>query len=255
LAKMIVTDLDDTLLRTDKTISQYTIEIIKKVRDKGIKFIFATARGGSTENLIPWDLFNGYVLMNGAKAYIDNMLVYDKTIPATIYIPLLQNLSSNGLKVAAEINGVHHANFNVKEKWKYIDNFIVTDYRDIEDGADKLYAIIENKLQVNLINSILPAEVYLNLSRDNLAMIMHKEAKKINGILEIAKKFNIEKDDIIAFGDDINDKEMLLGCGTSVAMGNAIGDIRSIASFICDRNDNDGVAKWLQENILNQQEE
>lgn len=246
---MIVTDLDETLLKTDKTISQYTIDIIKKVSNQGIKFIFATARGSSTKNLIPYDLFDGYVLMNGAKAYIDNRLIYGKTIPANIFIPFLQNLSNNGLKVAAEVNGVHYANFNVKEKWEYIDNFIITDYRDVEDGADKLYAIIENPPQVDFINSILPNELYLNLSRDNLAMIMHKEAKKVNGILEIAKEFSISKDNIIAFGDDINDKEMLLNCGFSVAMGNAIEDIKAIADCICDINDNDGVAKWLEGNI------
>ena len=249
MIKMIVTDLDETLLKTDKTISQYTIDIIKKVSNQGIKFIFATARGSSTKNLIPYDLFDGYVLMNGAKAYIDNRLIYGKTIPANIFIPFLQNLSNNGLKVAAEVNGVHYANFNVKEKWEYIDNFIITDYRDVEDGADKLYAIIENPPQVDFINSILPNELYLNLSRDNLAMIMHKEAKKVNGILEIAKEFSISKDNIIAFGDDINDKEMLLNCGFSVAMGNAIEDIKAIADCICDINDNDGVAKWLEGNI------
>ena len=53
MIKMIVTDLDDTLFRTDKSISQYTIDIIKRVRKKGIKVIFATARGSSTKDLVP----------------------------------------------------------------------------------------------------------------------------------------------------------------------------------------------------------
>lgn len=125
---------------------------------------------------------------------------------------------------------------------EYLDNFIITDYMDVSGGADKLYAIIENLNQVDLINSILPDELYLNISRDNLAMIMHKEAKKINGILQIASEFNISKNEIIAFGDDTNDKEMLLNCGLSVAMGNAIEDIKISTDYICDINDNDGVA-------------
>ena len=52
-------------------------------------------------------------------------------------------------------------------------------------------------------------------------MMMHKEARKSIGILEIAKKFNISKN-----------------------------EIKIIADHICDTNDNDGVAKWLEENIL-----
>jgi 5-amino-6-(5-phospho-D-ribitylamino)uracil phosphatase len=250
MIKMVVTDLDETLLRCDKSISKYTIEIIEKVRNTGIKVVFATARGGSTKSLIPYEIFDGYVLLNGAKAYVGNKLIYDREIPSDVYIPFLKNLSNNNLKVAAEINGTHYANFNVKNKWNYIDNFVITDYIDVSGGADKLYALIENPKQVDIITSTLPKELYLNVSRDGLAMIMHKGATKSNGILKIADEFNISKDGIIAFGDDVNDKEMFLNCGISIAMNNAIDEIKAIADYICDSNNNDGVAKWLDKSIL-----
>lgn len=89
----------------------------------------------------------------------------------------------------------------------------------------------------------------MNVSRDNLAMIMHREATKCNGVLEVAKQFNISKREIVAFGDDINDKEMLLSFGLGVAMGNSIDEIKMIADYICDTNDNDGVAKWLEKKM------
>ena len=57
--------------------------------------------------LVPYEMFDGYVLLNGAKAYTDNRLVYDREISSEIYIPFLKNLSKNNLKVAAEINGIH----------------------------------------------------------------------------------------------------------------------------------------------------
>ena len=72
----------------------------------------------------------------------------------------------------------------------------------------------------------MPKELYLNLTRDNLAMIMHKAATKFNGVLAVAEEFNIPKGEIIAFGDDINDKEMLLKFGLGVAMSNAIDEIK-----------------------------
>ena len=171
-------------------------------------------------------------------------------ISADIFIPFLRELSNKNLRVAAEIEGIHYANFNVKEKWSYIDNFIVTDYLNISGSADKLYVLIENPNQIDIITPILPKELYLNLSRDNLAMIMHREATKCNGVLEVANEFNISKSEVIAFGDDINDKEMLLNVGLGVAMSNSIDEIKMIADYICDTNDNDGVAKWLDENII-----
>lgn len=222
MVKMVVTDLDETLFRTDKSISKYTIDVLHKVRELGVKLLFATARGSSAKSLVPYESFDGYVLLNGARAYVDNKLVYDKEISAHIYKPFLRNLSEKNLKVAAEINGIHYSNFNVKEKWSYINNFIITDYVNISDGADKLYAIIENLNQIDLIKSNLPKDLYLKVSRDGLAMMMHEEATKSNGILAIANKYRILKDEILAFGDDINDREMLLNSGLSVAMENAI---------------------------------
>src|SRR5690554_822650 len=251
MIKMVVTDLDGSLLRTDKSISKYNTDIINRVRNLGIKIIFATARGASTESLIPYELFDGYVLMNGAKAYVNNRLIYDRTISADIFIPFLRELSNRNLRVAAEIEGIHYANFNVKEKWSYIDNFIVTDYLNISGSADKLYVLIENPNQIDIITPILPKELYLNLSRDNLVMIMHREATKCNGVLEVANEFNISKSEIIAFGDDINDKEMLLNVGLGVAMSNSLDEIKMIADYICDTNDNHGVAKWLDEVSVN----
>ena len=250
MIKMIVTDLDDTLFRTDKSISKYTIDIIKKVRKMGIKTIFATARGDTTKVLVPYDLFDGYVLTNGANAYIDNKLIYESRISSDVFKPFLQKLSNEKLKVAAQIEGIHYANFNVKEKWSDLDNFIITDYLNISGNADKLYAIIENVNQIDIIKSNLPKDLYLKVSKDNLAMIMHKDATKSIGISKIANKFNICKDEILAFGDDTNDEDMLLNSGISVAMGNALDEIKIIADHICDTNDNDGVARWLEDNIL-----
>lgn len=250
MIKMVVTDLDETLLRTKKSISQYTIDVINRVRNQGIKIIFATARGNSAKSLVPYELFDGYVFLNGAKAYVNNRLIYDRTILSDIFLPFLQELSNKNLKVAAEIEGVHYANFNVKEQWSYIDNFVITDYVNVQGSADKLYVIIEDLNQIDMITSLLPKELYLNVSRDNLAMIMHREATKCNGVLEVAKQFNISKREIVAFGDDINDKEMLLSFGLGVAMGNSIDEIKMIADYICDTNDNDGVAKWLNKNII-----
>lgn len=186
MAKMVVTDLDDTLLRTDKSISKYTIGIINRIRNRGIKVIFATARGASAKSIIPYELFDGYVLLNGAKAYVNNRLIYERTISADLFRPFLRELSNRNLRVAAEIEGIHYANFNVKEKWSYIDNFIITDHLNISGSAEKLYVIIENPQQIDLITPILPKKLYLNLTRDNLAMIMHREATKAKGVLEVA---------------------------------------------------------------------
>ena len=61
---------------------------------------------------------------------------------------------------------------------------------------------------------------------------------------------NIETDEIAYFGDDYSDIEVLSSYKNSIAVANAIDECKAVAKYICDTNDNDGVAKWLEENVL-----
>ena len=68
--------------------------------------------------------------------------------------------------------------------------------------------------------------------------------------MQLCENFCISSDEVVAFGDDYNDIKMLQYCGAGIAVANAIGEAKSAANFICDTNENDGVAKWIEENIL-----
>lgn len=56
--------------------------------------------------------------------------------------------------------------------------------------------------------------------------------------------------DIVSFGDDLNDREMLQICGTGVAVSNAIQEVKEVADEVTLSNDEDGVAAWIERNIL-----
>lgn len=250
MIKMIATDLDDTLLRTDKTISSYTLGVIERVRALGIKVIFATGRGNSTDDLLSHELFDGHVHLNGAKAYVGSRLIYDRTIPSRVFSPLLRELSGQGMDVAAEIDGIHFSNFDVGLKWNGFDRFVISGFDNSLGHAGKIYALIDHPRQVDFIQSLIPDNLYLTVTRDRMAMIMDKEARKSFGVSAIAEAFDIGREHITAFGDDDNDVDMLIHAGHGVAMANAIDRVRDVADSICDSNDRDGVANWLDEHIL-----
>jgi hydroxymethylpyrimidine pyrophosphatase-like HAD family hydrolase len=79
---------------------------------------------------------------------------------------------------------------------------------------------------------------------------MHRDATKAKAVAAVANYLDIEQTEIVAFGDDANDIDLLQYCGVSVAVSNAINEVTAVADHICDDNDNDGVAKWLEENVL-----
>ena len=112
--KMLVLDLDGTLLRDDKTVSERTNRALSKCRKRGIKIVCATARG-NLKSIVPDELFDGRILKSCAVAYIGNNLVYNKAMSIDSVRPFLLAVNDAGLPAAAEHNdGIHYANFSCR---------------------------------------------------------------------------------------------------------------------------------------------
>ena len=139
--KMVATDLDGTLLRNDKTVSEYTIDILTRCREKGIKTVYATGRGGSSEWLTPGDLFDGKISMNGAVAKTGDTVIYSRLIPWRSARLLLIACDKQGIKTAAQLSGTDYSNFNVTREWPWIKNFQQVDFAYHELDAEKIYAV------------------------------------------------------------------------------------------------------------------
>lgn len=246
---MIVMDLDGTLLKTDSRFSEYTMGVLKKYRQKGLKVIYATARGGSASKMIPSELMDGRIIMNGALAYEGDNAIFRSPVPIDVARNLLLECNSRGLKAAAEVIDMNYSNFNVTEEWAYIKNYEMVDFNHHHIDAEKLYVIVNSNEDVEFLNKLIPEGLYMTVSRDNLAQIMSVDATKSKTISRLAKHWNIGMEEIVAFGDDLNDIDMIEACGMGVAMGNALEEVKKKADHICDTNDNDGIAKWLLANI------
>ncbi len=250
MIQMAVFDLDDTLLRADKTVSARTRDVLLRCRARGVRLAFATARSGRMLERLPMKLFDGYALNNGAVAYVGERPVYSRRIPQSVFVPMLQALDAQGLMVCAEVGGVHRANFDVQAKWGHIKNWAMTDFARLAGCADKLYAVVERPEQISLIQAALPDGLHMHVSKDGLAMIMHSEATKASAVRAMGAAFGIPMRDVVAFGDDANDLDMLRACGTGVAMGNALDALKLAADHVCDASEEDGVAKWLASHVL-----
>jgi len=253
--KMIVTDLDGTLLRTDKTISEYTQAVFTRCRESGIKTVFATARGGSGERLVPAHLVDGKIRMNGAIAKIGNEIVYDCQIPYMLVRPLLIACDKRGLKIVAEscdeYYSIHHVNEHMYKSRNNAHQKLV-DISTHAIDSEKIHMTDLTADDEEFILNQLPDELYFLMAREGngFGMIMHKNATKAKAVAALANIWGIEKSEIVAFGDDLNDIPMLEFVGIGVAMDNALDEVKNVASLVCDTNDNNGVAKWLEENVL-----
>jgi len=218
--KMVATDLDGTLLHGDTSISDYTISVLEKCRAKGIKIVYATARDAGATDSALLELVDGSVCSNGAKAYIDNTLVYSRTIALDRLHDLLTAAGDAGIEL------------------------------DIE--PERILAIAdEPEAAEAVIQKYLPGDLRLLVREEGLLLvILHKEATKAKGTAALAAHWGIRRSEIAAFGDDTIDIDLLRYCGVGVAVSNALDNVKLAADDICGSNDDDGVARWLEEHIL-----
>ena len=90
----------------------------------------------------------------------------------------------------------------------------------------------------------------LRYTGENLYRFANRSALKWNAVKAAAEYYGIDTVMVAAFGDDINDLEMIKNCGVGVAVENAVDDVKAAAGYICGANDNDGAAEWIEKNLL-----
>lgn len=250
--EMIVTDLDGTLLRNDRTISEYSAEVLNKCRERGIKVVFATARPLRT--ILPYleqVKYDAVIYHGGAHIIADGRKIGKaQTIPIDTARNILSALQEHSPKrrLSVEIDGSLYANFDVSAVWNYTD-FARTDFTDLPDiDADKL--LIEAvQAEEEEILPLLTPDIYCQISEGVIFLIMNRNATKLNGLKTLSSYWGIDLKRAAAFGDDYSDMGMLKECGIGVAMGNAIPEVNECADFVADTNDNDGMAKFIEEKL------
>jgi len=256
--KMIATDLDDTLLRSNNAMSDYTISVLEKCRAKGIKLVYATARDRRRSISIPLlsELFDGFVCDNGATAYAGSTLIYSKAISTKDLRDLLVAADSAGVKITANCDGIYYANFNVLEKcaWLGLKSYKHADFNTLDVKAENFLVIAETPEESEIaeftIKKHLPRDLDLLIrEKSSLMVILHKETIKSKGLAPLAQHWGIKASEIAAFGDDVIDIDLLEYCGIGVAVSNASDEVKAVADYICESNDNDGVARWLEGHI------
>lgn len=249
--KMIVTDLDGTYLRTDKSISAYSRKIVTECRNRGLLFIIATARPiRDVKDFLSESDYDGAIFHNGAVVKVGGEPISGFGIHNAGEVISVLLDAHPGLHVCVEMQDRLYANFDPGHIWKGIE-FILTDFTDLPSGeADKLLLETTSVEDMKRYEPFLPEDLYIQLSENAVAMIMNKKAEKMRAVKKIAAHYQVALEEIVAFGDDYNDMEMLQGCGIGVAMENAIDDVKRLADEVCLDNDADGVAGWLEQHIL-----
>lgn len=257
MIKLVVTDLDGTLLDSEKRIHPGFWDLHKKMVDKGI--LFSVASGRQLYNLEETfasvahnTLFiaeNGtFVRYRGNELHIAPLEAHH----AATFIKIARNIPDTGLilccKNAAYIESKDES--FIREIKKYYSRVeVVDDLTRVNDTILKLaiYDAIDSET-----NSFPHFRDYISqfkvvISGKDWMDISHRSANKGAALQKIQKELGLGRDEIMAFGDFLNDYEMMEVAGHSYAMKNAHPEIKKISRYITEfDNDNNGVVDTIQ---------
>ena len=246
--KLIVTDLDNTLLRSDKTISEYTAKVFESARKKGCVIAFATARGCAVSRFIEVIKPDFIISNGGASIQCQGEIIYRSMVSAQDVKKIIDmscEFTNGKALITVENDDGYYCNFVPTDPDRRAV-FTYTDFENFHAAAYKVSPELQEDAWAEAIAEACPNCDLLNFTGEKWRRYAAHGADKENGLKRLAEHIGMELKDVIAFGDDTNDLGMLQLAGTAVAVSNAIDEVKAAADFVTDSNDQDGVAVWLE---------
>ena len=247
--KAIITDLDRTLLHTDKQVSDYTVKVLKQCRDLGLFIMAASAR--PLRNIQIYNTLIGFDAITATNGAVISLPTQELEIgiPLKTGEAVLTNiLQFPDIFLSIETSKGLYSNRDIPV-WEPV---IYDQFPKLPEDIIlyKILASSQNPQLYKGIETILPEEVYHTIANGELVQIMSNRATKWNGIQHMLSHFGLSPADAVYFGDDNDDIEPIIKCGIGVAVANAIPTVLEIADHITANNDSDGVAKFIEEKFL-----
>lgn len=263
---LYVSDLDGTLLRSDAKISAYTCRVINELTAKGMLFSYATARSIYTASKvtagltarIPLITYNGALVRDNATHELLLSNFFSKEDAAE----LLEALLGRGVSpIVYSYDGREHFSYLEKEISPQTAAFLATRKGDARDrpvsrpeqlleGEVYYFTCIDETEKMRPLyeryrerfHCFFQPEIY---SGDTFFEIIPKNASKANAVLQLKSLLHADK--LVVFGDGENDLDMFQLAEEAYAVSGGADRLKAAATAVLGSNDEDSVAKWLEE--------
>ena len=289
--KLVVIDLDGTMLNSYGVVTNETKEVIKKVEKQGVEVVVASGRPIDSIKEIAKEIEskNYFIAGNGAIIYDikNDEIIYEKTLSKEKVLEIIKICEDNSisyniyteneiLATSLKYNVLYYHKENLKkeESKKTKINLVKNMYEYIQNKEDvkflKITICDESKAVFNSIirkiKEIKEIEVLeiSHMSRKTIKQgteefeisyyyteISAGDVDKWNAIEFLMEKLKIKREEIMAIGDNLNDRKMIENAGLGVAMGQSTPAILKLADEVTSSNDKEGISKILQKYYKN----
>ena len=290
--KLIAIDLDGTLLNSYGEISEKNKEAINNAKQKGIEVIIASGRHKLSVKSFASQIGseNYSICGNGAILYdmANDKILYNKFISKKKILEIIKICEENNiyynvyteteiLTRTIQYSALFYKQENERKNSKYQTNIKVVDdvYKYVKENKNNNYikvTIYDDNIQI--FNQILKklrkiwgidvldvghmSRKMVKIDNEDVEIkyyyteITKKNVNKWNAIKVLIKKLGIKPSEVVAIGDNVNDKEMLEKAGLGVVMENSADYIKKYADKVTTENNSDGVAEAIEKYVLNE---
>ena len=249
--RCLLFDLDGTLLRSDKTMSARTRRALDTCRDRGLLIGICTNRGesrarGCLESIRP----DVVIASGGALVRCKGEIVLQAELSPeeTVHVlGVIRQVCGPDPEITMDTMAAHYQNFKydptvTDESWS---DSVYCDFDHYKGPALKISTEITDET-FRALTAALPACDCLRHSEVDWCKITKKNVTKEAALKAVCRALGLGQEEIVAFGDDTPDIEILRLCGLGVAMGNAIPVVKAAADEVIGTNDEDGIAAWVE---------
>ena len=284
--KLVEIDLDGTLLNSYGEVSEYTKKIINDVQQKGVEIMIASGRPIDSIKTIAEEINSTkyFIAGNGAIIYDvqKDEIIYEKYISKSKVIEIAQICQQNNIsfniytedKIITQdlkYNVLYYYKENLKKDANKITTIMKVDnileYVKNDENLKCLKITVCDENQTIFKSIIRRLRAVENIDVMDVSHMSRKvfkqgtedvnieyfyteisstQVNKWQAIKYLLPILQINPEDVIAIGDNINDKEMIEYAGLGVCMGQSTPVIKEISDMITDSNNEDGVAKILE---------
>ncbi len=261
---VLVLDVDGTLTGSDRTISEKTKESIVKAQERGKKIAIASGRSVSgirkMAAAISLEKFGGYVIAYNGAMVVNcktGESVYNQAIPQEIIKPVYDSAKEADVRIAVyndatkELftgNGTNeylsqHASMSevtLRETNDFVKEISFTVNKLVLSGEPEQMSIVEKAMAQRFSDRLIVLR-----TDPHFVELLPKYTDKGTAVEKLVKYLDIPRTKVICVGDSFNDMPMLKYAGLGVAMGNAQTELKEMADFVTDSNDDDGIVKVI----------
>ncbi|MER1952627.1 MULTISPECIES: HAD family hydrolase [Aerococcus] len=259
--KLIAIDMDHTLLNDKGQLPENFTDQVHALKEKGIQVAIASGRPLYT--LV--DMFSHieddliFVSDNGAAITKQGEQLFNSIIDPDDYRKLmaftLEQNEATGIPILCALDAAYiskaHDQYDQIYRTFYTNIYYFDDFASVDAVANKFTVYTPNNDAVDQYADIygpaLSKQFSATTSGKEWIDIMNKNIDKGQGMYQLSNLLNITTDQMMAFGDNYNDIEMLAAVKYSYAMENAHDDVKAQANFIAPSNNDLGVSKVIQD--------